>query len=99
MTAARRVLRSAHMAARISQVHRDQVGGAITRMMLSEDGRPSRDTVKSAVIALIRAGETVSTAPRSGTGARVLVVDAAKPYLKTDRNGTEADNLGNLPTY
>ncbi len=32
-------------------------------------------------------------------GARVLVVDAIKPYLKTDKNGTEADNLGNLPTY
>lgn len=87
------------MATRIHQVHRDQPGGAITRVKLSEDGKTMKDTQKSAVIALIRSGESVSTAPPSGTGARVLVVDGSKPYLKTDKNGTEADNLGNLPTY
>jgi hypothetical protein len=87
------------MATRIHRVHRDQAGGAITRLEISENGKVMKDTVKSAVIALIRAGETVSTAPPSGTGARVLVVEAFKPYLKTDKGGTEADNLGNLPTY
>jgi hypothetical protein len=87
------------MATRIHRVHRDQAGGAITRLEISENGKVMKDTVKSAVIALIRAGETVSTAPPSGTGARVLVVEALKPYLKTDKGGTEADNLGNLPTY
>lgn len=87
------------MSSRIHQVHRDQPGGAITRVKLSTDGRAPTDMAKSAVVALIRSGETVSTAPASGTGARVLVVDAAKPFLKTINNGTEADNLGGLPTY
>jgi len=87
------------MASRIHRVHRDQVGGAITRVEISEDGKPAKDMTKSAVIALIRGGEAISTAPASGTGARVVVVDAIKPYLKTDKNGTEADNLGGLPTY
>lgn len=68
-------------------------------MKISADGKTLKDTQKAAIIALIRSGESVSTAPPSGTGARVLVVDAIKPYLKTDKNGTEADNLGNLPTY
>lgn len=58
-----------------------------------------KDAVKSAVIALIRAGEAVRTAPPSGTGARVVVVEALKPYLKTDKDGSENDNLGGLPTY
>jgi phage-related minor tail protein len=87
------------MASRIHQVHRDQAGGAITRVKLSQDGGSPKDTAKSAVIALIRAGEAVRTAPPSGTGARVVVVDAAKPFLKTDQNGTEADDLGGLSTY
>jgi hypothetical protein len=87
------------MASRIHQVHRDQAGGAITRVKLSQDGSAPKDMQKSAVIALIRDGEAVSTAPPTGTGARVRVVDAQKPYLVTDKNGTEADNLGGLPTY
>jgi hypothetical protein len=87
------------MASRIHRVHRDQAGGAITRVMLSQDGKLPKDTQKSAVIALMRDGESVSTAPPTGTGARVSVVEAIKPHLKTDKNGTEADNLGGLPTY
>ncbi|MBC8074126.1 MAG: DUF3892 domain-containing protein [Deltaproteobacteria bacterium] len=74
-------------------------GGAITGVILSQDGKPAKDIQKSAVIALMRDGEAVSTAPPTGTGARVSVVEAMKPYLKTDKNGTEADNLGGLPTY
>jgi hypothetical protein len=86
------------MATRIHRVHRDQPGGAITRVEISEDGRPLRDVAKSVVLALLRAGEAVSTAPRSGTGARVHVVEGLKPTLKSDR-GTEAQDLGGLPTY
>ena len=87
------------MATRIHRVHRDQAGGAITRLEISEDGKPPKDTPKSAVIALIRAGEQVMTAPPSGKGSRVLVVDAIKPSLKTAKNDTEANDLGGLPAY
>lgn len=87
------------MASRIHAVHRDQAGGAITRVKLSEDGKPPKDAAKSAVIALIRSGESVMTAPAGGGGSRVIVVDALKPLLRTASNGTEADNLGGLPTY
>jgi hypothetical protein len=87
------------MGTRIHQVHRDHAGSAITRVKLSEDGKPARDVTKAAVVALIRSGESVMTAPPGGGGSRVIVVDAIKPFLKTVSNGSEADNLGGLPTY
>jgi hypothetical protein len=87
------------MATRIHAVHRDQAGGAITRVKLSEDSAAAKDAAKAAVVALIRSGESVMTAPPGGGGSRVLVVDGLKPVLKTARGGTEADNLGGLPTY
>lgn len=87
------------MATRIHRVHRDQAGGTITRVKLSEDGKPARDVTKAAVVALIRSGESVMTAPPGGGGSRVIVVDGIKPTLKTARNGSEADNLGGLPSY
>ncbi len=87
------------MASRIHAVHRDQTGGAITRVKLSEDSAAVKDVAKTAVIALIRSGESVMTAPATGGGSRVVVVDGLKPVLRTMKNATEADNLGGLPTY
>jgi len=88
------------MSTTIHQVHRDQKFGPITRLQLNKNGGAMTDTEKRNVIASIRSGEIVETAGQGQkAGTRVRVIEANPPYLRTDANGTEADNLGGLPTY
>lgn len=86
------------MASKISQVHHDRSGGPITRVRISKDNGPIIDALKQQVIDAIQAGEIVHTAPPHGPGARVRV-EGNPPYLKSDPDGTEENNLGGLPEY
>ncbi|GHT31041.1 hypothetical protein FACS1894214_2020 [Planctomycetales bacterium] len=48
----------------------------------------------------IESGIDYKTSPRTGSGASIHVVEADhKKYLRTDKNKTPADNLGELPSF
>jgi hypothetical protein len=94
----------------ISQVHYNATGSHIDQLWVADNHgttmgpwrSESRAKVVSDIALLKRQYYTAPPKPGGGLliGAKVEVVPVnGVSYLRTDRNGTPKDNLGNLPTY
>lgn len=95
----------------ITRVRYNAAGTHIDHVEVADDTGDAlgakRSESRSTVIANLKARKSYVTAPPSrttsgsvekGAAVEVIVVNGAE-YIRTDRNGTARDNLGELPTY
>ena len=81
------------MAKKVTRVRKD--GSRISHLEVN-GVEMHRDTC----IKEIEAGIEYETSPSRGQGAKVIVYELNRnKYLKTERDDTEANNLGGLPTF
>ena len=82
------------MVKKVTHVRKEE--GRITHLKV--DGRSeSRDSC----IREIESGISYETSPHKGEGAKILVVKGndGEKYLRTERDDTEENNLGGLPSF
>jgi hypothetical protein len=93
----------------ISKVEYNKEWTHINRVLVHEDKGDSIgygiEWARSKVVSLIESGKTFVTITKNneanwnrGEDVRIITVKSTK-YIRTDKNSTEADNLGKLPEF